>query len=336
MKSPQTSLEKNHFPVMLKEVIDICSPKNGGSFLDCTFGGGGYVNELLKFPKTNLIAIDRDTNVIETADNLKKKFKNRFNFHNIKFSDIDSVIDRSLDAIIFDLGISSIQLDDMTRGFSFKSNCELNMSMGLSPFSAKEVVNNYSYETLKKIIKIFGEDKDAAKIAKNIILERNKSLIIKTDRLVDIIKKSKKKDFKRKIDISTKTFQAIRIFVNKEISELVEGMIKATELLKPGGKLIFLSFHSIEDKIIKFYFKNFSSNRSRQNKYIPEINNTKLSLFEPYRNKVHKASIKEMALNPRSRSAKLRYAVRNENKFNDPEELRNKFKKYIDLEKEND
>ncbi len=336
MKSPQTSLEKNHFPVMLKEVIDICSPKNGGSFLDCTFGGGGYVNELLKFPKTNLIAIDRDTNVIETADKLKKKFRNRFNFHNIKFSDIDSVIDKSLDAIIFDLGISSIQLDDMTRGFSFKSNCELNMSMGLSPFSAKEVINNYSYETLKKIIKIFGEDKDAAKIAKNIILERNKSLIIQTDRLVDIIKKSKKKDFKKKIDISTKTFQAIRIFVNKEISELVEGMIKATELLKPGGKLIFLSFHSIEDKIIKFYFKNFSSNRSRQNKYIPEINNTKLSLFKPYRNKVHKASIKEMALNPRSRSAKLRYAVRNENKFNDPEELRNKFKKYIDLEKEND
>ena len=336
MKSSQTLLGKSHFPVMLKEIVNICSPDNGGNFLDCTFGGGGYVNELLKFPKTKLIAIDRDKNVINTANQFKKKFKNRFDFYNIKFSNIDQVIDCSLDAIIFDLGISSIQLDNMDRGFSFKSKKELDMSMGLSSLSAKKVINSYSYETLKRIIKIFGEEKDAARIAKNIIKERKKSSIIKTNKLVEIINKSKKKNFKKKIDISTKTFQAIRIFVNKEISELINGMIKATDLLKPGGKIIFVSFHSIEDKIIKFYFKNFSANRSRENKYIPETNHSKFSLFKNYKNKAYTATEEEVKINPRSRSAKLRYAVRNENTFNDPKELRIKFKKYLDLESKND
>ena len=137
MDSLNTSMEKKHYPVMLEEVIKISSPENGGNFLDCTFGGGGYVNELLKFPKTKLIAIDRDKNVIDNANQLKKKFKNRFDFYNIKFSNIDQVIDCSLDAIIFDLGISSIQLDNMDRGFSFKSKKELDMSMGLSSLSAK-------------------------------------------------------------------------------------------------------------------------------------------------------------------------------------------------------
>ena len=142
---------------------------------------------------------------------------------------------------------------------------------------------------------------------------------------------SKRKNFKKKIDESTKTFQAIRIFVNKEISELIDGIIKATKVLKPGGKLVVVSFHSIEDKIVKFFFKNFSKNRSRSNKYFPE-NNDRLTLFNNYKNKVIKASQKEVKRNPRSRSAKLRVAIRSTDKFIDPEELRNKFKYLTDLE----
>ena len=158
---------------------------------------------------------------------------------------------------------------------------------------------------MRDIIKTFGEEEDATRIAKNIVSQRIKKKLETTDELVKIIKKSKKKNYKKKINESTKTFQAIRIFVNKEISELIEGIIKATKILKPGGKLIVISFHSIEDKIVKFYFKNFSKNYSRANKYLPE-KNEKYSLFESYKNKTIKASTKEIKKNPRSRSAKLR------------------------------
>ena len=331
MKLPRTSLEGRHLPVMINEVIKICNPKNGGNFLDCTFGAGGYSKELLKFREAKVVALDRDSQVIELANKLKDNFRSRFVFYNKKFSNLDLIAANKFDAVIFDLGLSSIQLDDFSRGFSFKSKSELNMSMGQTEISAEEVLNTYSTQDLKDIIKIFGEEQDASKISKNIVKERTKKKIKTTDELVKIIKKSKKKNYK-KINESTKTFQAIRIFVNKEVNELIEGVIKATKILKPGGKLIVISFHSIEDKIIKFYFKNFSKNRSRSNKYLPE-NEDKLSLFDDYKNNIIKASSKEVKKNPRSRSAKLRVAIRSTDKFIDPEELRNKFKYLTDLEK---
>lgn len=299
--------------------------------MDCTFGAGGYSKELLKFRETKVVAFDRDSHVIEIADKLKDNFQSRFVFHNKKFSKLDFISSNKFDAVIFDLGLSSIQLDDLSRGFSFKSKSELNMSMGQTETSAQEVLNTYSSQDLKDIIKIFGEEEEAQKLAKNIVKERNKKNIKTTDELVKIIKKTKKKNYK-KINESTKTFQAIRIFVNKEVTELIEGIIKATKILKPGGRLIVVSFHSIEDKIIKFYFKNFSRNRSRSNKYLPE-NDDKLSLFDNYKNKIIKASSKEVNRNPRSRSAKLRVAIRSADKFIDPTELRNKFKYLTDLEK---
>ena len=332
MKLPHTSLEEKHLPVMINEVLEICNPKRGSNFMDCTFGAGGYSRALLKFQETKVEALDRDNHVAEIADRLKDKFQSRFIFHNKRFSKLDLVTKNKFDAIIFDLGLSSIQLDDLSRGFSFKSKNKLNMSMGQTSRSAKEILNTYNIQDLKDIIKVFGEEEEAKKIAKNIVKERTESQILNTDDLVKIIKKSKKKNFKKKIDPSTKTFQAIRIFVNQEISELIEGIIKATKVLKPGGKLIVISFHSIEDKIIKFYFKNFSKNQSRSNKYSPE-NNNNFSLFEDYKNKIIKATPNEIKRNPRSRSAKLRIAIRSKDEFSDPKELRNKFKYLTDLEK---
>ena len=331
MKLPHTSLEGKHLPVMIDEVLKICNPQNGGNFMDCTFGAGGYSKELLKFHNTKVVALDRDKRVIELANKLKGDFKSRFIFYNKKFSNLDLISTNKFDAVIFDLGLSSIQLDDLSRGFSFKSQSELDMSMGLTGISAKEVLNTYSSQDLRDIIKIFGEEDEALKISKNIVKERTKKLINTTDELVKIIKKSKKKNYK-KINESTKTFQALRIFVNKEFTELIEGIIKATKILKPGGKLIVISFHSIEDKIIKFLFKNFSKNRSRSNKYFPEKSGD-LSLFDVYKNKVIKATTKEVKRNPRSRSAKLRVAIRSTDEFIEPQELRNKFKYLTDLEK---
>ena len=322
-----------HFPVMLDEVISICSPKNGGTFVDCTFGGGGYSKTILQYSGTKVIALDRDKFVLDIRKILEKKYPNRFSFHQRKFSEIDKIVSgKKVDAVIFDLGLSSIQLSNLSRGFSFHSKENLDMSMGLSTRSAESVVNNFSEKDLKKIIKILGEEKEAARIAKNIIKTRNIEKITKVDQLVEIIKRSKKKDHKKKINPSTQTFQALRIFVNTEITELIKGIINAAKILKPGGKILIISFHSIEDKIIKYFFKNFSLNKSRPSRYIPETNDKSIYLFTEYKNKIIKPNKLEISKNFPSRSAKLRYAIRNKNNFIYPSELLKKFKKYLDTE----
>ena len=333
MKNQTTSLEFSHFPVMLSEIIDISSPSKGGFFVDCTFGGGGYTREILKFPNTRVIGLDRDATVLSIAKKLKKKFKKRFKFYQLRFSQIDKILNNDqVDTIIFDLGLSSIQLKDSKRGFSFKSKDNLDMSMGLTDISAQQVINNLSEEQLKLIIKILGEEKEASKIAKNIVRARTEKKITRVDQLVAIIEKSKKKNFHTKINPSTKTFQALRIFVNKEITELINGIIKATKILKPGGKILIVSFHSIEDKIVKYFFNNFSQNRSKPSRYLPEENNENFVLFEKYINKVIKPTVSEIKKNNPSRSAKLRFAVRSKNNFFYPENFLKKFNRYLDIE----
>ena len=206
------------------------------------------------------------------------------------------------------------------------------MTMGLCHTSAEEAINNLSEKQLKKIIKILGEEQEASKIAKNIVKFRSVKKITRVDELVKIIEKSKKKISGSKINPSTKTFQALRIFVNKEITELMNGIVVATKYLKPGGKILTVSFHSIEDKIVKFFFKNFSMNRSKPSRYLPENNSDSFNLFEKYNNKIIKPSSKELSTNYRSRSAKLRYATRSKNEFIFPKNLFQKFNKYLDVE----
>jgi len=332
MFNQTSSLENSHFPVMLNEIIEISSPFLGGKFIDCTFGGGGYSKEILKFSNTFVHAIDRDRKASVFAKKLKKEFPKRFEFHQIKFSELDKISGENVDTIIFDLGISSIQLEDLDRGFSFKSNEKLDMTMGINEFSALDVINNLNEKDLKSVIKILGDEKEAHKIVKNIIKFRNIQKIKNTSDLVKIIEKSKKRNFANKINPCTKTFQALRIFVNKEITELLNGVIKATKKLKPGGKILIVSFHSIEDRIIKYFFTNFSKNKSRPSRYLPEDKTEELILFEEYKNKVLRPSKKEVDKNNRSRSAKLRFAIRSVNKFKDPKELKKKFKKYLELE----
>ena len=332
MKTITSSLETSHFPVMLNEVIKISSPHKGGFFVDCTFGGGGYSKSILKYPKTKLIGIDRDKSVTSTAKKLEKKFKNRFKFFQVKFSQIDKILKENVDTIIFDLGLSSLQLKNFSRGFSFHSKDELDMTMGLSDFSAKEAINNLGEIQLKSIIKILGEEKEAKIIAKNIVKARSDKKITKVDELVKIIEKSKKIKFPSKINPSTKTFQALRIFVNKEITELINGMVNATKYLKPGGKIVIITFHSIEDKIVKFFFKNFSKNKSNPSRYLPEENSDNLALFENYVNKIIKPSKEEIRNNNPSRSAKLRFAVRSKNNFFYPKIFFQKFNEYLKIE----
>ena len=332
MNKHTSSLELSHFPVMLNEVINICSPSKGGNFIDCTFGGGGYSKELLKFSKTIVKGLDRDSKVKELGKSLEKKFPDRFKFYQTTFSQLENVTKNLADVIIFDLGLSSIQLNDLKRGFSFKSNENLDMSMGQNKISAQDVINELSELELKLIIKILGEEKEGARIAKNIVKFRNEKKITKVQDLVKIIEKSKKKDYASKINPCTKTFQALRIFVNKEITELINGIINATKVLKPGGKILIVSFHSIEDKIVKYFFSNYSSNKSKPSRYFPESNNSNTFLFDEYKNEIFKPSEKEISKNPPSRSAKLRFAIRSSNEFTYPHDLIKNFKKYLDLE----
>ena len=335
MNNHTSSLDLSHFPVMLSEVIKITSPLKGGIYIDCTFGGGGYSKQLLKFSKTIVKGLDRDNKVKKLGKELEQKFPKRFKFYQTTFSQLENVTKDLVDAVIFDLGLSSIQLNDLERGFSFKSNENLDMSMGLNEISALEVINNLSELELKLIIKILGEEKEASKIAKNIVKSRNEKKIIKVKDLVDIIERSKKNKFESKINPCTKTFQALRIFVNKEITELINGIINATKILKPGGKILIVSFHSIEDKIVKYFFSNFSTNKSKPSRYFPDKDESKSALFKEYKNKVLKPTEQEVDKNSRSRSAKLRYAIRSKNQFSYPDELIKKFKKYLDLEATN-
>ena len=236
-----------------------------------------------------------------------------------------------IDSIIFDLGLSSLQISNLKRGFSFNSKSKLDMRMGLNSISAEEVLNNLDFETLRDVLKFFGEEKEAFRIASNIVKQRDKKPITSIPDLVNIVRKSKKRNFKKKINISTQTFQAIRIFVNKEIFELIEGLISATKLLKEGGKIIVITFHSIEDKIVKFFFTNFSENKSRGSRYYPDIDNQKI-LFKNYKNKVIRPNKKEIENNNPSRSAKLRVITRSRDKFFYPIDLKNKFFHYLELE----
>ena len=332
MKNLSSPQDISHYPVMLDEVLKICNPENGGDFIDCTFGYGGFSNAILSYPKTKVIALDRDIQTKKYAEKIKKNYKDRFSFYNKKFSELSkNVTTKKFDFIIFDLGVSNMQILNLDRGFSFNSKTSIDMRMGLNLISANEVINSYSQQTLNDIIRLFGDEKESFKISKNIINERKKSPISSSFDLARIIKKSKKKDFNKKINISTKTFQALRIFVNKEFSELINGLIEATKLIKSGGKIIVISFHSLEDKIVKFFFTNYSKNKSKVSRYLPDLSKGS-TLFENYKNKIVTPSSEEIIKNNASRSAKLRYITRCKNDFFYPNDLKKKFIKYLELE----
>ena len=209
MKNFSSLQHISHYPVMLDEVLKICNPVNGGDFIDCTFGYGGFSNAILSYPKTKVIALDRDIQTKKYAEKIKKNYKERFSFYNKKFSELSKNITtkKKFDFIIFDLGVSNMQILNLDRGFSFNSKTSIDMRMGLNSISANEVINSFSQQTLNDIIRLFGEEKESFKISKNIINERKKSPISSSVDLAGIIKKSKKKDFNKKINVSTKLFK---------------------------------------------------------------------------------------------------------------------------------
>ena len=333
MNATMSSENLEHFPVMLDKILSIITPQHGGTFIDCTFGAGGYSKAILNFENTEVIALDRDQSVNLYAKPLIQKYNKRFKFYNNKFSQIDKISEanKSIKAIILDLGFSMFQMKNLSRGFSFNSKGPLDMRMGFNDYGANDVINKLDQKEIELILKYFGDERYNKRIALQIINLRKKKKIY-TEYLVKIINKVKKKSNSR-VNQATKSFQALRIFVNNEISELIFGLINATKKLKAGSMLVVITFHSLEDKIVKYYFRTYSERIKNPSRYIPQLVKKDKRLFDCPQKKPLIPSIKEILINPPSRSAKLRYVIRNHNEFIFPKDLVNKFQNYLDIER---
>ena len=319
-----------HYPVLLNEIISIITPQHGGTFIDCTFGQGGYTRKILSYKNTQVIALDRDLDSKNKADLITNKFQDRFIFKNKKFSQLDNLKLKDIDirGVVFDLGYSYTQIKDPNKGLSFNSDGDLNMKMGINNFSAKEAINNLTTKELEKIFKFFGEEKEAKRIANKILIER-KYKQIDTKGLVELIEKVKRKK-NYKTHSATKVFQALRIFVNKEISELIYGLIAASRVLKKNGVLAVVTFHSLEDKIVKYFFKSLSENKS-VSRYVPKLNQPD-TLFKIEKKKPITPSLKELKENISSRSAKLRYVIKKQDFYDFETDILKKFEYLIEIE----
>ena len=319
-----------HHPVLLKEIISIISPQYGGTFIDCTFGQGGYTQEILKNKDNKVIGIDRDSESLKVAKKIEKEFPDRFIFKNLNFSNLGNLKlkNENIKGVLFDLGYSLTQIKDSKKGLSFNSSGSLDMRMGLNEFSAKDAINKLDGKSLIKIFKSFGDERDAKLIVKNILKDRLLKEI-DTPHLVKIIEKSKKGNNK-KTHSATKVFQALRIFVNKEISELIYGMIHAAKVLKKDGLLVVVTFHSLEDKIVKYFFRSLSEHKS-VSRYQPKEMQEEI-LFKLNQKKPIVPSNRELKENYPSRSAKLRCLIKKENFHDFKTDILDKFSDLIEIE----
>jgi 16S rRNA (cytosine1402-N4)-methyltransferase len=302
-----------HTPVLLNEVIRTINPQSGKLYFDATFGWGGYTKKLLDSCACEVIAIDQDPKVKSRAKEFKREYGTRFNFIESKFSEICSVLKKlntkKVDGFMFDIGVSSMQLDNPQRGFSFNKEGPLDMRMGTSELTAEEFINSVSEDELADIIYNYGDERKSRRIAKLIVEHRKINPIKTTLHLADIVLKANPKKNNHKKHPATKTFQAIRIYLNDEFNELFRGLTNAEQALSEDGKICVVTFHSLEDKIVKNYFYKSSGMDYSSYKNLPvETNDSEASLIPG--KKAIKPSKEEIETNIRARSAKLRYATR--------------------------
>ena len=309
--------EYKHVSVMPKECINALKVRNGGIYFDGTLGGGGHTYEILKnsSPDGQVIATDLDDYAIERAKGRLKEFGDRLTVIKDNFKNFAEIKDRlsidGFDGILLDLGVSSFQLDDRSRGFSYLADNEkLDMRMdGSAALSAETVVNEYGENDLKRIISEYGEERFAANIAKNIVLERKKGAITTVRQLNEIIEKSIPAKFKHDGHPSKRTFQAIRIEVNGELDGLYETVITMTRGLKKGGRIAILTFHSLEDRIVKRAFRELETDCICDKSLPVCVCGKKREAIIITKHPIT-ASEEELAENKRAKSAKLRVAER--------------------------
>lgn len=300
-------IRQKHIPVMLQEVLTALKPQKGEIYVDATFGNGGYTKAILENTDCKVIALDRDPTVKIRVNEFKNMYGDRFEFRAGQFGDFADLVPEKINGAVFDIGVSSMQLDEAERGFSFSKEGALDMRMSQNGISAKDIVNSYDEEALADLIYQYGEERKSRQIAKRIVEYRQNKKIETTTELAEIIYSVIHKKF-GEIDPATRTFQALRIAVNDELGELSRGLSGAANRLQKNGRLVVVDFHSLEDRIVKNFFKENGGKRIRVSKYAPELVQDEHLFAEV--SKVIMPTAEECGKNPRARSAKLRYAIR--------------------------
>lgn len=304
-----------HIPVMLAEVLQTLAPHPRGVYVDGTFGAGGYTRAILEAAEDCVVyAIDRDPEAYARAQEMARQFPNRLIPQHGRFGDMaDLLADagvEKIDGIVLDIGVSSIQLSTAARGFSFQSDGPLDMRMGLDGESAADVVNHRDEKEIADIIFNYGEERAARRIAKRIVAARAISPITSTKQLVDIVHSVLPMHGGLKTDTATRTFQALRIFVNDELGELERALTSAEEILQEGGRLVVVTFHSLEDACVKNFLRDRSGRTSNASRHMPVMEEKAAAIFTLEESAGLKPTDAEISINPRSRSARLRYGIR--------------------------
>lgn len=303
-----------HAPVMLAEVIDALSPRDGEVHLDGTFGAGGYTRAILDAGDTRVFAIDRDPEAIARGQDLTQSSGGRLTLLTGTFAEMETLLGEvgvtALDGVVLDLGLSSPQIDTPERGFSFRFDGPLDMRMSLSGPSAADVVNDWPEADLARIIWEYGEERFSRRIARSIVRERDDARIETTSRLAEIVKSCVPRS-RDGIDPATRTFQALRIQVNDELGQLDRALAAAERILSPGGRLVVVAFHSLEDRRVKAFLKVRAGKTGGVSRHMPMDASAKSApSFELIQSNALKPSAAETAVNPRARSARLRAARR--------------------------
>jgi 16S rRNA (cytosine1402-N4)-methyltransferase len=300
-----------HIPVLGREVLEWLAPREGGIYVDATFGAGGYSRAILEIPRARVIGIDRDRTAVAGGFDLVDRSEGRLILVEDRFSNLADVCAAqgvtSVDGVVMDIGVSSMQLDEAARGFSFRNEGPLDMRMGQEGPTAADVIAKASEADLANIIYIFGEERHSRSVARAIVAARKEAPITSTRALADVVAKvvrAKPGD----IHPATRTFQGLRIFVNQELDELQLALAAAERVLKPGGRLVVVSFHSLEDRIVKNFF-NDRAKAGGGSRHRPETAKATAS-FAILTKRPVTADDEEVAANPRARSAKLRAAAR--------------------------
>lgn len=311
MPAPSLHHQALHQSVLLREVVTALSPAPNATYLDATFGNGGYSRALLEAAACSVIAIDRDPDAIRRGGAMVDEFTSRFTLHEGCFSDMTDLlgVQPQLDGAAFDLGVCSTQIDQPERGFSFRFDGPLDMRMSKNGDSAADVIMQIDERQLAQVLWQYGEEKASRRIARAIVTARETTPITTTAQLAAIIHAVMPKKRPGQIDPATRSFQALRIYINRELEELADGLVTAEALLKPGGILAVVSFHSLEDRIVKRFLTTRSTAAARPSRHLPDAERP-APTFELLSRKPIAPSADEQAVNSRARSARLRIARR--------------------------
>jgi 16S rRNA (cytosine1402-N4)-methyltransferase len=315
VNSPPSSDAARHVPVMLSEVLATLAPEAGEAFIDGTFGGGGYTRAILDAaPDIRVLAIDRDQTAIAAGMALVSAMKGRLTLVEDRFSNLDKLAPMlggdGVDGVVLDIGVSSMQLDEAERGFSFRRDGPLDMRMSGRGTSAADLLATLPEEALSRIFYVLGEERRANALARAIVTDRVKQPFLRTMQLADLcgrVIRSKPSD----IHPATRAFQALRIAVNGELDELGLALLAGERALRPGGRLVVVTFHSLEDRIVKTFFADRTRSQAGGSRHAPVVA-VPPPTFTQSRRAALAATSREADVNPRARSAKLRFAVRSD------------------------